>query len=183
MTRPKIEIRDFSLEDIIAQDAYMTQASDEYLYNLGVDPSIIRNGRLVPERVASLLAIPVKDRLVHTYAVDLNQELVGVAVLKKIKFGESADLHAHIFKISDRHKGIATEAFKEILKKAFETYELKILICEPTSTNAPPNQFLQKMGLKVVNTFEQKAEGILRDRISNRYEIKKEFYLANFDIF
>lgn len=39
----KITIRDFTEADIIDQDKYLGQAGDEYLINMGVEPSAARN--------------------------------------------------------------------------------------------------------------------------------------------
>jgi RimJ/RimL family protein N-acetyltransferase len=172
-----ILLREYTEQDIIIQDRYFDTATDEYLYNLGVDPSKIRNQPPTDvERIRKLLATPIKERTAQNYVVERQGTVIGIAVIKKIKYGEHADLHAHIFDIGDRHRGIATRVFFEVLKKAFEVFELKILVCEPTSTNLPPNAFLQKMGVPMIRSYPTAAEGILRARIANRYEITREYF-------
>ena len=52
------------------------------------------------------------ERLSHIYAIDLNQELIGLSILKQIKLGDSAEMHGHIFDKPNRHKGIAAQVFK-----------------------------------------------------------------------
>ncbi len=171
----KITIRDFTEADIIAQDKYLGQASDEYLINMGVEPSAVRN-MSSSSRVHPLLATPVKDRQIHIFSVDVDDRLVGISVLKKIQFGESAEVHVHIFNLENRHQGYATQIFWKMLKKMFVTFDFKILICEPCVSNLAPNAFLQKMGLKIISKVITPAGGILREHEANRYEITKEFY-------
>lgn len=175
MKNSEITIRDFTENDVIAQDEYFKNASDEFLYNMGVEVSVARN--LPPSsRAKQILSLPVKERSLHTYAVDLNNNLVGVCVVKKIQLGKSADMHAHIFNLEHRHRGYATRIFLQILENIFQTFEVKVLICEPCVTNLAPNAFLEKMGFRPVAQVLTPAGGVLREHLANRYEIKKEFF-------
>lgn len=170
-----LEIRDFTQNDIVAQDRYLSESSDEYLYNMGVDPSTVW---ALPssDRVQSILATPVQDRSAHTYSIVLNDETIGVFVVKKIQFGKIAELHLHIFEARNRQRGFTSLAFWKMLPKVFETFKIEVLLCQPCETNLGPNAFLQKLGLKVLATFTVPAEGILREHQANRYEITRAFY-------
>lgn len=169
-------VRDFAEKDIKAQDAYFNNATDEYLLSLGVDPSKIRNRPPSNERMIATLNTPVKSRTVHTYAVDIDGKIAGISTVKKIKFGESAEMHGHLFDLENRQKGIASGLFKEIIKKVFETFDVKLLIFEPNAVNVAPNALLQKMGLKVIATYKTPAEGILLERTANRYEMTRDWF-------
>lgn len=175
MDKPIITIRDFTEEDIVAQDLYFKNASDEFLFNMGVEVSLARNFPS-SSRVRPLLAIPIKERSVHNFAFDVDGQLVGMCVVKKIQVGEKAEVHGHIFNLENRHQGYGQRIFWQMMKKIFETYEVKILICEPCVTNLAPNGLLQKMGLKVTAQLNKPAEGILRQYTANHYQITKEFF-------
>jgi RimJ/RimL family protein N-acetyltransferase len=177
MDNPKITIRDFTEDDIVAEDEYFRKASDEFIYNMGVDVSAARN--FPPSsRVQPLLAMPVKERPLHCFAVQVEYKFIGLCIIKKIKIGIQAEIHAHIFNLEDRHKGYAQKIFWQMIEKVFETFDAKVLICEPSATNLAPNAFLQKMGLKVIAQVTNPAEGILREHLANRYEITNDIFQA-----
>lgn len=169
------EIRDSTEADMKLQAEYFHSASDEYLYNLGVEVKKIREKSLFdPEEARKKLQIPVAERTAHSYAIVINQRTVGLAIVKKIKFGEEADLHAHIFQAENRRQGLGSQVFFEVVRRAFTTFHLKKINCDPTASNPAPNKLLQKMGLQPLRTIETPAEGILRQRIANHYEITKD---------
>ena len=172
---PKILIRDATEDDIVQQHLYLKNSSDEFLLSLGVDPNVIRNSPDQSERIRKMLSIPVKSRPNHTFAGDIENKLVGMITLKNIIYGDSAEVHGHILHIENRRQGLASKHYVEFLKKAFATFELKILICEPSTTNVAINAFLQKIGLKLKATYKVPASGILLPRTANRYEIEPSF--------
>lgn len=161
--------------DLAPQDAYFDGATDRFLIRMGVDPSKIRGKKSNPNHYAEARKIPRRERPTFGFAFEQNGKLIGGSALKGIVYGDRADVHGHLWDESLRGKGLATGLALEYLRHVFNLFELKTLIAEPSVGNIAPNKLLQKLGLKIVDTYEIPASGILLPRTANRYEITREF--------
>jgi [ribosomal protein S5]-alanine N-acetyltransferase len=172
-----ITVRDAVGDDFVQQLNYFQNSTNEYFLDLGTDPKAVR--AMPPVNFDDLekrSMLPPQERPAHTLAIELDGRLIGMVGIRGIKFGETAEIHAHIFDIKDRHRGYIARAFQKILERIFELFELRLIVCEPTTTNLPVNAFLQKLGLEIKSTYVTPAGGILRERTANRYEITHEFF-------
>lgn len=174
---PKLTIRDFTPDDFAEQDAYFNDASDDYLLRLGVDPQLIRER---PARdldsARQLLKVPVAKRAVHSFVFELDGRSSGIMTLKPIIHGESCGAHGHIYDSDLRQISLGTQGLVIGFDRAFKIFDLKMIFCEPSVGNPAPNALLQKLGLKIVATYETPPSGILVARQANRYEIERDWF-------
>ncbi|RYZ63347.1 MAG: N-acetyltransferase [Proteobacteria bacterium] len=164
-------IRDAVESDLVSQDNYFADATDEFLLKLGVDPSMVRDRTRDFGPFRELQKIPLETREIHLFTFERAGVVIGSSTLKAIRFGESAEVHGHLYDESLRGKGAVSGFIREYLKLVFETFQLQKIIAEPSVQNVAPNRVLEKFGAKLVGTFERPATGILLARTANRYEI------------
>lgn len=80
----------------------------------------------------------------------LNGEPVGHSNVNKIKFGEDAYMHLHMWKRDIRKKGLGAEMVKLALPYFFENLQLKKIYCEPYALNPAPDKTMEKVGFSFV---------------------------------
>jgi len=154
---------------------YFTGASEEFLRGMGVDTA------RMPSREAWLEAAwrdhqlaetdPARQRFFVGWYLD--DELIGHSSINKIKWGEEAYIHLHMWKPDNRRSGIGTEFFRRSIDFFFERFQLQRLYCEPNAENPPPNRVLQKLGYKPVKRYRTIPGPINFEQEVNRYEITK----------
>src|SRR5712672_977157 len=109
----EMEIRHFRTKEEYGQMVdYFTQSADEFLRGMGIDPPKL------PSRETWLAEVwedhhkpePEKDRIYLAWVYD--GELVGHSSINKIRWGEEASIHLHLWKPQLRRKGIGAEFFR-----------------------------------------------------------------------
>src|SRR5262245_17490159 len=114
-----IEVRPFaSPSDYYGMIDYFTGATPEYLHGMGVDPA------KMPSREAWFESAwrdhqraetdPERDRFFLGWYVD--GELIGHSSINKIKWGEEAYIHLHMWKADVRRGGVGTELFRRSIE-------------------------------------------------------------------
>ena len=74
----------------------------------------------------------------------------SVSNVNKIKFGEEAYMHLHLWKADKRQKGIGARFVKMTLPYFFDNLLLKKLYCEPYALNPAPNKTVEKIGFTFI---------------------------------
>jgi len=133
---------------------YFLNATPEYLNSLGVDPKLVPERALWIARFEQQFALPVEERKVLLVLWELDDKPVGFSSSDKIRFGEEAHMHLHIFNSERRLRGNGTAFVRQTARIYFETLKLKRLFCEPYALNVAPNRTLQAAGFKYLKTYE-----------------------------
>lgn len=83
----------------------------------------------------------------------LDNKPIGHSNVNKIKFGEEAYMHLHLWKNEARKKGIGTALVKMTLPWFFDNLKLKKIYSEPYALNPAPNKTLESAGFSFVKEF------------------------------
>lgn len=107
---------------------------------------------------------------------------IGHSNINKIKFGQEAYMHLHLWYGKTREKGMDTSFLTMTLPYYFETFKLKTLYCEPSAANSGPNKTLEKVGFDFIKTYETTRGWINFQRSVNRWSLTFEkFKVLNQD--
>lgn len=170
MTSEKLEVRPFcSAAEYEAMVDYFLLAGDAFLRGMGVD----RN-RLPPKDkwLRELLADhevadDKKDRFYLAWIH--NGQQVGHSSVNKIRVGEEAYFHLHLWRPHLRKAGLGTEFSKRSVRFYFERFRLKRLFSEPFADNPAPNKLLPKLGFQFIKRYSTVPGTINGEQEVNRY--------------
>lgn len=101
----------------------------------------------------------------------LDNNPIGHSGINKIKIGEEAYIHFHLWSPEIRKKGLGSFYLKEALQHYFEIFNFKKLICEPNTINLASNKTLLKCGFTFCDTYKIKPSIISVEHDVNRYEL------------
>ena len=109
----------------------------------------------------------------------LDEIPVGHSNIDKIKFGESAFIHLHLWKSNFRQKNLGFQFLQKTIPLFFKNFELEKLYCEPNSDNIAPNRVLEKLGFEFIKQSEKTPNWItfhqkVNEYMLNRNEVNKE---------
>jgi hypothetical protein len=99
---------------------------------------------------------------------------VGYNALKNIRRGKIADMHLHMWDTQFRGKGFGQKLFCMSAMKFFELFEVKIILCEPKSTNEMPNRMLQKIGYEQWKSYMAQSSELTFVEKINSYMVDRE---------
>lgn len=101
--------------------------------------------------------------------IELFRKAIGIHSLTHFE-GKTAHIHAHIWDVPMRGKGIANFSGVKALDLFFERFELeKIYICPPID-NKFSSRFMEKIGLKKVETKEYESKILIPGIVVDVYE-------------
>jgi len=169
-----LEIRPFrTKEEYGYMVDYFTQASEDFLRGMGIDPT------KVPSRENWLSEVwedhhkagPDKDRIYLAWIYE--GELVGHSSINKIQWGEEASIHLHLWNPQLRRNGIGTEFFRRSVNFFFREPGLKRLYCEPYAENPGPNKVLSKLGFTLARTYRTIPGKTCFEQSVNRWELSR----------
>jgi RimJ/RimL family protein N-acetyltransferase len=147
-------VKEHEYEDTVSIVTYFLECSEDDYDRMGVDP-----GRLPPpdewiDSIEQNRALPFEKKNVF-YLIWTDKGLpIGHCNINKIKFGEEAYMHLHIWKNEFRKKTIATKHLKESIPVFFKHFNLKRLYCEPAAANPAPNHTLKKLKFTLTETYD-----------------------------
>ena len=167
-----MEVRPFSSSaDYERAIDYFLTADDAYLLGMGVDRG------LLPDRDSWLrMLVPDLERddpekQAFYVAWIYNGEAIGHSNINKIRFGEEAFIHLHMYKPDLRKAGLGAEFFKRSAQTFVERFKLKRLLCEPWAGNEAPNRVLLKVGFRFLRKYRTVPSLIQFEQEVNRYEL------------
>lgn len=114
---------------------------------------------------------PLHERQFYYLGFFLEDRPVGHSGINKIKFGEEACIHLHIWLPELRQQGLGSVYFQEAVKYYFNHFHFKKIICEPHINNPGPNRTLLKCGFKFYRKYRTKPSILSIEHEVNRYEI------------
>lgn len=97
---------------------------------------------------------------------------IGHASINKIRFGEEAFIHLHLWSAPRRRAGLGTILFQLSAERFARDFELRRLYCEPYVENPGPNRVLPRAGFRFVKryrtvpgplNYEQDVDQYIRD--------------------
>jgi len=174
-----LSIREVSEHDVPIIDEYWNTRSAEDLERMKLDLTKRPSGSQEIEDIRKNSATPDEQKAWLRLIWEVDGQPVGMTTLRNIKFGDQADLHAHMFSTSNRNQGLGTQFFVRSVIKFSQRFQLKLIICEPASTNPAPNKVLQSLGLKVVKTYRTSPSSASWEHEVNRYEVDPRIFSSD----
>ena len=146
-----IEVRPFtSAQEYEGMVDYFLGSDDAFLRGMGADRGLLptREGWL-----RSLLADhanpdETKDRLYVAWFYEGRQ--IGHSSVNRIRVGEDAFFHLHLWRPELRKAGLGLELCRRSIEIYFDRLRLQRLWCEPYAENPAPNRTLPKLGFRFV---------------------------------
>jgi RimJ/RimL family protein N-acetyltransferase len=151
---------------------YFLSADETFLVGMGVDP------RKLPARqewIESALldlecAAHEKDR--HYLAWVYDGTPVGHSSINKIKVGEEAHIHLHLWVGGLRKAGLGTQFFAASAVEFMREFQLKRLYCEPCAENPAPNRVALKSGFRFVKRYRTTPGPLNFEQDVNQYVLE-----------
>ena len=165
--RPFTERRDY--ERMI--DYFLT-ADDALLLGMGVDRSRL------PQREAWLESVMLDHERIdadkeRSYLAWLYMGTpVGHSSINKIKVGEEAFIHLHLWDRGLRRAGLGTQYFTASAAEFARVFRLKRLYCEPYAENPAPNRVLLKSGFRFIKSYRTIPGAITFEQVVNQYVLE-----------
>ena len=151
---------------------YFLNADDLFLERMGVARALLpsRDGWLESLLADHQLPDERKDRLYVGWFYD--GEPVGHSSVNRIKVGEEAFFHLHLWRPQLRKSGLGTEFCRRSIEIYFERLRLKRLWSEPYAENAAPNRALVKLGFEFVKRYRTVPGPINVEQDVNLYRLE-----------
>ena len=145
-----LTVRPAKISDADSIINYWKSYSPADLERMGVDATKFLAFDDWRKNLHELIQTPLAQAKVFYLIWEVESEAIGFNSLKNIVFGDSGEMHLHMWRKDFRGKGFGGTLFCLAALKFYELFSLKKIICEPKSTNPLPNRMLQKVGFKLV---------------------------------
>lgn len=148
-----LSTRPITNDDVDLVIGYWLSADEAFLSGMGADINKIPSHEEWEKMLKEQIAAPLEQK--QSYCIIwLNENIpVGHSNVNKIRFGNDAYMHLHLWQPDNRKKNMGTELVKKTIPWFFNDLQLKILFCEPYALNPAPNRTLEKAGFKFVKEY------------------------------
>ena len=148
---------------------YFLNADEKFLEGMGVDSNKLPEREVWIESSLRDHEKPggEKERSYLKWIYD--GEIVGHSSINRIKIGEQALIHLHLWVRDLRAAGLGTKFFWASVVKFIRMYRLKRLYCEPYAMNVAPNRVLKKCGFRFIKKYKTVPGPINFEQEVNQY--------------
>jgi RimJ/RimL family protein N-acetyltransferase len=146
-------VREIQKRDIELITGYWLNAEPAFLTGMGVDLNKMPSMEEWITILSEQLGLPYSQKKSYCIIWLVDNKAIGHCNVNKIKFGEEAYMHLHVWNRAFRKKGMGTELVKMSLSYFFENLELKTIYSEPYALNPAPNKVLAKAGFTFVREY------------------------------
>jgi hypothetical protein len=150
----QLTVRPMKESDIEYIIRYWSDAAADFLERMGVLPSNIEPSAIQSSSLLAEISTPDIQKESCTLVWDIDAKPVGYTKLARIKFGQSGEIHLHLWDEASRGKGFTHILFSFSVREFYKRFQLKEIFCEPAAANPAPNLFLQKLGVGAPRTYE-----------------------------
>lgn len=153
MPKDLLSVKEIQKSDIELITQYWLTSDPAFLTNMGVDLTKMPSKEEWITMLSQQLTQPYPEKKSYCTIWQVDNEPIGHCNVNKIKFGEEAYMHLHLWNTDGRKKGMGTELVKMCLPYFFKNLELKTIYSEPYALNPAPNKTLEKAGFTFVKEF------------------------------
>jgi RimJ/RimL family protein N-acetyltransferase len=153
MSANTLSVREMQTGDIDAIAQYWSGSDSSFLLGMGVDLEKLPAKDEFATMLSEQLSLPYKEKQSYCIIWQVDDQAVGHSNINKIRFGEEAYMHLHLWDAGVRRKGLGTALVKMTLPYFFENFKLKKLYCEPYALNPAPNKTLEKTGFEFIKEY------------------------------
>jgi RimJ/RimL family protein N-acetyltransferase len=169
----RFRVKEHEYNDTLSIVNYFLNCSDEDYDRMGVDPARLPPADEWIDSIEQNRVLPYNKKSVYYVIWMNNDQPIGHCNINKIKFGEEAYMHLHIWKEEFRKKGIASDLLKKSINDYFKHFQLKRLFCEPAANNPAPNHTLKKLNFTLEQTYDTVPGWINTYQTVNRWVLDK----------
>jgi RimJ/RimL family protein N-acetyltransferase len=148
----RLGVRPLRIEDVPAVVRYWTGASRAELDRMGVDVTKLPSADELARSLSALCLVPVREARAAYLVWEVDGAPIGHAGLKNIRYGDSGDMHLHIWDSAARGRGYGARLFALSALEFYERFALTRIVCEPKADNPMPNRMLQKSGYALLGS-------------------------------
>jgi RimJ/RimL family protein N-acetyltransferase len=132
---------------------YWLTADEAFLKSMGADIKKIPSREILEQMLSEQIITSLPEKKSYCIIWLENNQPIGHSNVNKIKFGEEAYMHLHLWKNETRQKGLGAAFVKLSLPWFFEDLQLKRIYSEPYALNPAPNKTLEKAGFHFVKEY------------------------------
>lgn len=148
-----LSIRSLQEEDIPNIVDYWFKNTDEDLVRMGVAKTKLISEIEFTQSLETVFHTPLEKARSHYMIWLIDDKPVGYNALKDIVRNEIAHMHLHMWNADYRRKGYGAKLFCMAAVEFYRMFHLKMILCEPRSSNPMPNKMLTKIGFKKWKTY------------------------------
>ncbi len=148
-----LSIRPLREEDIPNIVSYWFENSDADLMRIGVDRTKLNSQIEFANSLQVVCNTPLDKAKSYYMAWLIDDKPIGYNALKDIVKDEIASMHLHMWNTEYRGKGYGAKLFCMAAVEFYSMFNLKMILCEPRSSNPMPNKMLAKIGFKKWRTY------------------------------
>ena len=153
MLKDLLSVREIQKSDMEPITQYWLSADPAFLTGMGVDLNKMPSKEEWITMLSEQLTLSYPEKKSYCMIWQVDNKAIGHCNVNKIKFGEEAYMHLHLWNSDGRKKGMGTELVKMSLPYFFETLGLKKIYSEPYALNPAPNKTLKKAGFTFVKEY------------------------------
>lgn len=153
MEKQLLSVREIKQSNIELITQYWLTADPAFLTGMGVDLSKMPSKEEWIKMLSEQLTKPYPEKKSYCTIWQVDNKAIGHCNVNKIKFGEDAYMHLHVWNNEFRKKGMGTELVKMSLPYFFENLKLKKIFSEPYALNLAPNKTLERAGFTFVKEY------------------------------
>jgi len=177
MNESNLSVREIEHKDIPSIIQYWLSSTKEHHETMGVDVTKIPAEEEWRQMLEKQIQQPYKEKKSYCIIWQLNGEAVGHSNINKIKFGEEAYMHLHLWHGNTRQRGWGLNFLRMSMSYYFEVFNLQTLYCEPMASNPSPNRTLKKLGFEFVKSYETTPGWINLHQTVNRWSMTREKFM------
>ncbi|HEY6062001.1 MAG TPA: GNAT family protein [Chitinophagaceae bacterium] len=171
-----LSVREIQQSDIEFITRYWLEADPAFLTGMGVDLKKMPAKEEWTTMLSEQLTQSYPEKKSYCMIWQMDNKAIGHCNVNKIKFGEEASLHLHLWNSDGRKKGTGTELVKMSLPYFFENLELKKIYSEPYALNPAPHRTLEKAGFSFVKEYITIPGFLNFEQPVKRWELTYEQY-------
>jgi RimJ/RimL family protein N-acetyltransferase len=174
-----IAVREMKSKDAELIVRYFLDAQPDFLKSMGIDQAKLPRFDDWIAMMQSDIAKPVQQKEFFYVMWMFEDKLIGHSNINKIKFGQEAYMHLHLWGEDRRHKGIGSSLVRLSLPYYFQNFKLNELFCEPYSLNPAPNKTLEGLGFELVKEYETTPGWLNFHQPVKRWRMTKNGFLLS----
>ncbi|NDV15441.1 GNAT family N-acetyltransferase [Muricauda sp. TY007] len=172
----KLSVREMKQSDIEHFAQYWLNATDQYLLDMGVDTKKRPTKEQIEKLVNDQIGVPMEKRKAYFLTWLYDDEPIGCSNVNQIEYGKKAFMHLHIWRHSNRQRGIGTRLIKKSLPFYFKNLKLQELYCEPYALNPAPNKAMGKIGFTFIKQYLTVPGASNFEQMVNQWKLTKMEY-------
>lgn len=173
----QLSVRELKPEDLDPLINYWIGSDAAFMLTMGVDMTKMPKESEWRTFLSKQLSQNYQEKESYCLIWLLNNQAVGHSNISKISFGQEAYMHLHLWKQTNRIRGLGTQFVKLGIPIFFQNMQLEKLFCEPFALNPGPNKLLQKIGFQLFEQYVGIPGWLNFEQPVNKWLMTKENYL------